>query len=248
MIVFGHNNFKIKTFTPRELNLPPDYGLKGAEIQIRQRYAHIFWIPFFPIGKIWGIKYEGSKDLYELPDDIKLKIKQRHSIKTPWYSFSLLILIFIGVSWFMASEAIREARWESDYYLELAENKMQIKYPTTGDFYSFNIHDEDDDYGYTPVILKVKSYDDNSIEFVSGYEDLLAQERYEHNIDDEMMNAYNYIYSPFKIKKEDLLKMLNTEYSKYSFTSDANKVEVPEFYNRKFSFNKIERQKLEIEE
>ena len=148
----------------------------------------------------------------------------------------------------MASEAIRKARWESDYYLELAENKMQIKYPTTGDFYSFNIHDEDDDFGYTPVILKVKSYDDNSIEFVAGYEDLLAQDRYEHNIDDEMTNAYNYIYSPFKIKKEDLLRMLNTEYSKYSFTSDANKVEVPEFYNRKFSFNKIERQKLEIEE
>ena len=248
MIVFGHNNFKIKTFSPKELNLPPDERLEGAEIQIRQRYAHLFWIPFFPIGKIWGIKYAGSNDLYELPEDIKSRIKRLHSVKTPWYSFSLLILIVIGFTWYKTSQAIREAQWESDFYLELAENKMRIKYPTTGDFYSFNIHDEDDNYGYTPVILKVKSYDENNIEFVAGYEDLLAQHLYESSLSNEMANAHKYIYGTFEMKKEDLLKMLNPEYSRYSFGSDDTKVEIPSFNNRKFSFNKIERQELKMEE
>lgn len=248
MIVFGHNNFKIKTFTPKELNLPIDERLQGAEIQIRQRYAHIFWIPFFPIGKIWGIKYADSKELYELPEPIKSKIKQHHSIKTPWYSFLLIILAFLGFSGFAASEKIDKIGWENDYYKELAENKMLIKYPTTGDFYAFDIYTENNDYESTSVVLKVKSYNDTSIEFVSGYEDVLEQEVYSYQMEREMENTQNYIHNPFTIEKSDLLKMLNPEYSRYQFSSDKNKVKVANFENMKFSFSKIERLELNKEQ
>lgn len=96
MIVFGHNNFLVKKYTSVDLNLPPDESFQGVSFEVRQRYAHLFWIPFFPIRKLWAIKKPGDNNLYEMPVQFKQLIlaQKKSDIKTPWYSWSLFFWLF----------------------------------------------------------------------------------------------------------------------------------------------------------
>lgn len=87
--VFGWYSFKLKSFTPKDLEINDDYW-NNSTFEIRQKVFHIFWIPFFSIGKSYVEKKNGKK--YDLPDNIISKIKQKTDVKTPWYSFLLLIL------------------------------------------------------------------------------------------------------------------------------------------------------------
>ena len=66
-IVFGHNNFLIKSYTPAELGIPPSDKLNGIVFEVRQHYFHLFWIPFFGIGKIYVIRRTGDSGMYQMP-------------------------------------------------------------------------------------------------------------------------------------------------------------------------------------
>ncbi|MCX6182141.1 MAG: hypothetical protein NT150_09465 [Bacteroidetes bacterium] len=54
-IIFGTGSFKLVRNKPSELGLPFDLD-KEMTIEKRQRYFHLFWIPFFSIGQIWVFK------------------------------------------------------------------------------------------------------------------------------------------------------------------------------------------------
>jgi len=241
MIVFGQNHFKIKSFTQQELNLPREEALDNIDIQVRQRYAHLFWIPFFPIGKIYGFKRQGDSNLYELPVNIKQTIKDRHShdIKTPWYSYSLILLALLAGLWFYTSSKINTINRENNFYLEQAENEMMVKYPTTGDYYAFSAIGTG--YERTSIVLKVNSYDDDTIEFTSGYEYLYEQNISEYNMNKEFEKAAQYIYNPTRIDKDFLLKMMKREYHDYN-TDYEFKME--EYDGMFFEFKKLKRQEL----
>jgi len=198
MIVFGHNNFKVKTFTARDLRLPQEPGINDIEFQVRQRYAHLFWIPFFPIGKLYAIKKKGDSNLYEMPDAIKHQIKMKHKV---------------------------DARWENEFYVNQAEHKMMVKYPTSGDYYKFNVSecDDADKYNYTDVILKVTDYDDNTIEFSSAYLDMLGKDQMFYSMRAAMNASKDFKYNTFTVQKEDLLKLFDREYNTSS--SDLQHIE-----------------------
>ncbi len=92
-IVFGWNNFKIKDFDPYELSLTNNVKT-DFKIEVRQSYFHLVWIPFFGLGKKWVIRKDGK--LYELPAVYINIIKQNNiKVKSPWYTFSGLILILV---------------------------------------------------------------------------------------------------------------------------------------------------------
>lgn len=241
MIVFGHNNFKIKTLSSRELNIPKENGQEDIEIQVRQKYAHLFWIPFFPIGKIWAFKRKGDSTLYELPETIKERIKDRYDIKTPWYSFSLIILAALGFSGFLGMEKLNDIKWENNFYQEQAEQQMMVKYPTTGDFYAFTMHNDADTYKSTGVILKVNSYTDTTIEFTAAYQDLYAQNISSYSIDSEIKKSNAYVLNAININKTDLLKLVTSEYRDY----DSRKLQLSAFDNKYVLFKKMKRKALE---
>ena len=84
-MVFGWYSFLIKMFRPEELEwLPEDFD--GTTIEIRQKVFHIFWIPIFPIGKLYAFRMGDS--LYELPGAYEAVLKEMGVAKTPWYSFA----------------------------------------------------------------------------------------------------------------------------------------------------------------
>lgn len=95
-IVFGWNNFHIKTYTPKELNLTTA-DTSEYRVEVRQSYFHLFWIPFFGLGKKWAIRKDGK--LYELPSAMMEAIRRQNiPVKTPWYTFAGPLLIIVGLA------------------------------------------------------------------------------------------------------------------------------------------------------
>ncbi len=105
-IVFGWNNFRIKSYKPQELGLTqnPDPGYR---IEIRQSYFHLFWIPFFGLGKKWSINKGGK--LYELPAEfVPLVQPLQRQVRTPWYTYAGPLLILAGGLLFWAYSEYQE--------------------------------------------------------------------------------------------------------------------------------------------
>lgn len=217
MIIFGHNNFKIKSFSPEEAGLPASED-NNFTFEVRQKYFHLFWIPFFPIGKVWILKKVGDEESYTIPAHIEVKVKKNVSVGTPWYSFALVFIgIFVGLM-FTLSQAQSAQNREDYFYNSVAESKMLIQYPTTGDFYKFTRYESQDGYSSGTIILKVMQYDKDKIQFNSLEENFYAEtrsfgrrERQEHYLDYETNN-----YNPTYIDKEILTSLLRQDYNDYS--------------------------------
>lgn len=242
MIVFGQNHFKIKSFTQEELGLPRQENLGNIDIQVRQRYAHLFWIPFFPIGKVYGFKRPGDSNLYELPDGITQIIQARYSkeIRTPWYSYFLIVAALVVGAWIFVNDEIKSVQYENDFYMSQAKSKMMVKYPTTGDFYVFEAYNRETGYKSTSIVLKVNSYDEDTVEFTSGYKDMFEKDIYDYQVSREFKKEGQYVYRPTRIKKDLLLKMIAREYGE-----NGDRFKMSQYDDKYFRFKKIERKKLE---
>jgi hypothetical protein len=91
MLIYGWNSFLIRTFSAFELGLTSDFS-NDFNVEVRQKYFHLFWIPFFSLGKIWCVRKGG--ELYDLNDDAKKQIKTANvEAKTPFYTYAGLIAI-----------------------------------------------------------------------------------------------------------------------------------------------------------
>jgi hypothetical protein len=91
MIVYGWNSFKVYSAPVHQFDFGQDFA-PGIEVEIRQKYFHLFWIPFFSIGQVWALKQQGQ--LYEMSYDVKQALVQRGiEPKTPWYTFAGLMLM-----------------------------------------------------------------------------------------------------------------------------------------------------------
>lgn len=93
-IVFGYRSFRLKTFSPAQLEIPgPEKS--GIYFELRQMYAHLFYIPFFSLGQKWVIHKDGR--LYDVPLSIQKHIDQRAiSARTPWWTFIGAIIVVVG--------------------------------------------------------------------------------------------------------------------------------------------------------
>lgn len=108
-VVFGWNNFRIKSYKPQDLGLTenPDPGYR---IEIRQSYFHLFWIPFFGLGKKWAINRGGK--LYELPAEFVHVVRPlQKQVRTPWYTFAGPLLILAGGLGFWAYSEYQEYKY-----------------------------------------------------------------------------------------------------------------------------------------
>lgn len=94
-IVFGWNHLRIKTFQPHEIGLDPNEKYDFT-IEARQKYFHLFWIPFFGIGKSWAIRKNGGK-LYEVPAELNITLAVlENDLSAPWYTFLGPLLLVLG--------------------------------------------------------------------------------------------------------------------------------------------------------
>jgi len=121
-IVFGSNNFKIKSFDPYHFDLSKTPDSSDFTIEVRQKYFHLFWIPFFGIGKVWVLRK--GKQLYDLPAMYADEIRKKNvPVRSPWYTFMwpiLMALAFFGFIGYTKYDRERDIQGAIDHYKQKA--------------------------------------------------------------------------------------------------------------------------------
>jgi zinc-ribbon family len=119
MLFYGTRSSNIKNGEIRNVTCPNCQTNVSMNYSVFGKYAHIYWIPFFPISKINIIECRSCKASYDLAtvdqsikDKFK-KVQEQNPAKTPITHFSWLfiigLLIVIGIySSFKNDEATQE--------------------------------------------------------------------------------------------------------------------------------------------
>lgn len=119
-IIFGHNNFVIKRVAPKELGIEDDPHMKNAEIRLIQKFAHLYFIPVFPMGQEWILRKEGKS--YVITSDVKAVLHRNYPSRVHIGAFALPLLLILGVIIYSISSKI------SDYqYQKRAAADLRIK-------------------------------------------------------------------------------------------------------------------------
>jgi hypothetical protein len=106
MIFYGTRSSNIKNGELRNVTCPHCQTNVSMNYSVYSKYAHIYWIPFFPIGKTNIIECRSCKASYDLAtvdQSIKEKFKkeqEQNPAKTPLTHYSLLmgigVLMILG--------------------------------------------------------------------------------------------------------------------------------------------------------
>lgn len=135
-VVFGWNSFKVRSFTLSDIGIMKQ-AEPGIQFEVRQAYFHLFWIPFFGLGKRYVVRQGGK--LYEMPAEIKaLAQKSLTGVKTPWYTFVgpiLLVaagIVYSGVTSFKNGQRHKKS---VNHFKEEADSlTARLQHLTTNDF------------------------------------------------------------------------------------------------------------------
>ncbi|PKV49895.1 zinc ribbon family protein [Aquimarina sp. MAR_2010_214] len=104
MIIFGTGS---STIQPKKLeggNCPYCNTENNMWIQGYKKYVHVFWIPFFPIGKkVYSVcgHCKGAFEKNEIQSQELIQsfeYSKNNDIKTPWYHFIGLAILLTGIS------------------------------------------------------------------------------------------------------------------------------------------------------
>jgi hypothetical protein len=176
MIIFGARS----TLRSQE---PTDYPCPVCndrlELQVWQRYAHVFWIPMFPTRKDvvlscraqhWGVA-DGDipEDLIDAIESLEERTRQ------PWYLYigSIGLVLFICLaslgdnSSSPSRSASRQSASSSFGSSELDDNSAEyLATPATGDIYIVHNPKAEDGYGY--AVVKVLAVSADSVAFSLG--------------------------------------------------------------------------------
>lgn len=135
MILFGYYTFLIKAYMLYELGIEVDEHSKNWQIEVRQKCFHIFWIPFFSLGKVYGLRREDGQ-LYELPNDLEQAMRNNMVHRTPWYTYIGLLIIILGVGIYKTSEKYEKHKYEAYEENRVKEINNIFEKPEVGDLYT----------------------------------------------------------------------------------------------------------------
>jgi hypothetical protein len=128
MIVFGKNKYLLKSFKPSEFGLPTDPNDTDL-IVVYQRYAHLYFIPLFSLGKIWALKRGDA--LFELTPEFQQFIHAVNpKLPSGWLAFSWFWLLLVGGCIFKingCSEEKRYANAEKTAFIQ-TQTKLQNRF------------------------------------------------------------------------------------------------------------------------
>lgn len=206
-IFFGSRNFKIRDLYPHELRL---LNTNDLDIEIRQKYFHIYWIPLFGLGKIWLIRKEDQ--LYELPTQYLQEIRRQNiKVRSPWYTYAGPLLACLGFLIYTLNEKVKDYRYNEQQEISFTENihnlNLRIDNARVNEF--FTIEDPSETLSQSVNYLKVEKIYKDKIKFtvVPGFflesSKLELEECYNQNKDN---------LDTITIAKAELKKAINTDY------------------------------------
>jgi len=163
-IRFGIKSMKLKSFSTEDFNLTqPDF--KDCELELRQRYFHISFIPVFSVGKFWQLK-KGNALIDIDQETLSILNQQKNKYKTPWYIFLFPILAITIIIGYFTFEYLRDVKRETD----ISKGKMEeveilrnsILNSTTNDYWCVRLAGT-----YDFSLLRYHSKNDSVIKFIS---------------------------------------------------------------------------------
>ena len=167
MIVYGT---KSKELAKEHLiDKCPNCGTQNSiDMHVFQKYAHVFWIPFFPLGKTGVSECDHCKQvlkLKEMPSSLRTAYDNvKAQTKTPIWTFAGLALVAALITIIIISDKKKAEK-----------NAQLILTPQTGDI--FEIKTKDNQYTLykvnqvvgDSVFVQVNNYETNKI---TGLDDL----------------------------------------------------------------------------
>lgn len=97
MIIFGQRSVQIGDISKK---ISDRAAIREARILIFQKYAHIFWIPFFPMGRNFTIYFPDTGEAYtqtlfnKMPAPYAEACREvSRETRTPWWVYIGIILI-----------------------------------------------------------------------------------------------------------------------------------------------------------
>lgn len=156
-IIFGWNSFLLKSITNTDLGIPENETSRFT-IEIRQFYFHLFWIPFFGIGKRCLIRKDD--ELYPMPSEYQVLVDEiKQNVKTPWYTFTGPLLLFLAYIMYLGYNKYDDYRDYQNDVKWIEEKANKINNPLKNDYYTL-ISEESKSY-----IIQVFKSTKDSIEF-----------------------------------------------------------------------------------
>ncbi|WP_201982424.1 hypothetical protein [Hymenobacter rubidus] len=193
MVIYGLNTTPLRTEPLLGVPCPSCATPNKLQVSIAGRYAHAYWIPFFPFGKIatascthCGLSLQG-KALPEAAQEQARDLKKQTSL--PLWTWSGMGLLAAGLLW--ASIAGRHhAQAEAGY----------LAAPHPGDIYTVRANDKATDYS----LLKVVDVKGKTVDVVAN----------EYQIDnshplDELNSPAKYSKTPYPLTQFELQIMKN---------------------------------------
>jgi hypothetical protein len=215
-IVFGHNNFIVKSVSPTEL------GILNAEFahcsfELRQKYGHLFWIPFFPMQQFWVLR-KPNGNLYECPTEIEDQLERIRPKGMSVFAFAGPIIGLAAMILIPIYGQFQEMQYKSsaEDYLKTTSKKLakNINSLEPNDYLVFEqTRNADDYYGKIFPPIKVISTTKDSVTLGNMFEDNLAEDYDAHsteisNIEIAQLVTKNGIKQNYTIPKSKLMQAL----------------------------------------
>lgn len=174
MIFYGKKGSVLKTEQLTGLSCPHCMSKDALYCAVAGSYAHIYWIPFFPLGKTLVSQCTHCKQVLEekeMPHDLREHCQYlKQETKTPiWYFSGIGVIAALILIVSLTSSA------------EKKENKARLEAPQAGDRYE--IQTQDGDY----TLLRITRLSGDTVFFnpneytvnkISGLSDLDKPEKY----------------------------------------------------------------------
>lgn len=128
MVFYGTNSSRLKDGRLSNVNCPNCNEQTSMTYSVFGKYAYIYWIPIFPLGKVNVLECDNCKRTYklkELPEQIQQKFDLEKHRGVPIKHFAGLGIIGALIAWFSYSNA-QDKKNEAIY----------IQSPQVGDVYS----------------------------------------------------------------------------------------------------------------
>ncbi|XMO87216.1 zinc-ribbon domain-containing protein [Algibacter sp. AS12] len=128
MIFYGTNSSRLKDGQLPNVTCPNCQTQTSMTYSVFGKYAYIYWIPIFPMGKVNVLECNSCKrtfKLKELPEQIQRKFETEKHTGIPILHFSGLAIILLIIAYFTYSTS-KHKDDEANY----------VKDPSIGDVYS----------------------------------------------------------------------------------------------------------------
>lgn len=189
MIIYGSNSKNLRSANPKNLKCPNCAAEGSTSINILNHYAHVFWVPLFPLGRKMVSQCDNCQHVLkrkQMPADFDMDARTLMAeTRIPLWSFSGLALLAVFALWIVYSGNQKE-KATAEYFAAPIENDV------------YNITTEGGNYS----TMKLIAVDADSVTVTFNLYEIDKRSKV-----DELDKAENYEEEYYRIARSLLVEM-----------------------------------------